>query len=56
MTDPGPWAFQIDPNYAPIVVYPTLMADGPRMAVNFGGPGSDITIFDADTMRVVFSL
>jgi hypothetical protein len=56
LSDPGPWRFQIDPNYGPVTVYPTLMADGPRMAVNFGGPGSDIAIFDPDTMWVVFSL
>ena len=55
-TDPGPWRFQLDPNYAPVRVYPTLMADGPRMAVNFGGPSADIAIFDADTMWVLFSL
>jgi len=56
-TDPGPWIFRFDEQHTPVKVYPTLagLDRGVYFAVNFGGLGADIAVFDPDTLWVIHS-
>lgn len=54
-TDPGPWTFRFDERHTYVEVYPTRSNDGVYFAVNFGGLGADIAVFDPDTMIVMNS-
>jgi hypothetical protein len=54
-TDPGPWTFRFDEQHTYVEVYPTRTNDGVYFAVNFGGRGADIAVFDPDTMIVLNS-
>jgi hypothetical protein len=54
-TDPGPWTFRFDEQHTYVKVYPTRSNDGVYFAVNFGGLGADIAVFDPDTMIVLNS-
>jgi hypothetical protein len=54
-TDPGPWTFRLDEQHTYVDVYPTRSNHGVYFAVNFGGLGADIAVFDPDTMIVLNS-
>ena len=56
-TDPGPWTFRFDELHTPVKVYPTIagLERGVYFAVNFGGLGADIAVFDPDTLWVIHS-
>jgi len=54
-TGPGPWTFRFDERHTYVDVYPTRSNDGVYFAVNFGGRGADISVFDPDTMIVMNS-
>jgi hypothetical protein len=54
-TDPGPWIFRFDDQHTYVKVYPTRVSCGVAFAVNFGGRGADVAVFDPDTMLVINS-